>query len=159
VPNQHTEQRDIAERLFSRRVVAYNGCWLWEGVLTPKGYGLISLDGRMYTVHRLVAKLFLGADTDDQSVHIRHSCDCPGCFNPDHLEVGSCNDNVQDRFDRDKWGKIAKLTREDIDNIKIAYANGQSQRSIARAYGVAPSTISRAISGQRWSRNNRREVI
>src|SRR4051812_17585161 len=106
--NQHGAFPDNSDssvlmgRLEGKRYISENGCWEWIGARNPKGYGMISIDSRMYVVHRIMAELYLGLDPSDKNAHVRHSCDNPSCFNPEHLLVGTNDDNVQDRFDRHK---------------------------------------------------------
>jgi hypothetical protein len=143
----------ILGRLEGRRFInEKTGCWEWLGSRNPKGYGMISIKGQMVTVHRLMAELCLNFDSRNKKDHVRHSCDNPACFNPDHLLVGDCNDNVQDRFDRNNWGGIAKLAPEVIEEIKVKYSDGVSQYDLAKEYDVNQSTINRVVTGQRWSR-------
>jgi Helix-turn-helix domain/HNH endonuclease len=149
----------LMTRIQGKRLITENGCWEWLGTKNPKGYGMISIDGYMYTVHRVVAEICLGLNRKDQNVHALHSCDNPTCFNPDHLYLGTNDDNVQDRFDRNKWGKIAKLTPEQVTRIKIEYERGRSQREIATEYGVHQSTVSRIINNKRWSRLMKGRVV
>ena len=61
-----------------------NGCWLWLGA-TVRGYGEVSLHGRMGYAHRVMYQLFQGAIPKDWQVH--HKCGNPLCVNPDHLEA------------------------------------------------------------------------
>jgi hypothetical protein len=163
--NQHGKFPDNSDssvlmgRLEGNRCITLEGCWELLGTRNPKGYGMVSIDGYMYTVHRIMAELCLGLDRDNQDLHVRHSCDNPSCFNPDHLRIGTADDNVQDRFDRHKWGKIAKLNPEQIEQIKAEYASGRTQKDIATEYGVNQSTVSRIVGGQRWSRLKKGKVV
>ena len=75
---------------------------------------------------------------------VRHKCDNPHCINPDHLEIGSNYDNIQDRNKRGRTAKNenhgrAKLTNEQV--IEIYHMSG-SQQSIADKYGVSQRLVS-----------------
>jgi len=75
---------------------------------------------------------------------VRHKCDNPHCINPEHLEIGSSYDNIQDRNKRNRTAKNenhgrAKLTNQEV--ISIYYMEG-SQQSIANKYGVSQRLIS-----------------
>lgn len=143
---------ELMGRLEGKRYISSTGCWEWLGTKNPKGYGMISVDGYMHSVHRIMASLCLNFDINDRTQHVLHTCDNPSCFNPEHLKIGTNNDNVQDRFDRHKWGAIAKLTPEQIEQIKIEVLRGRKQWEVALQFGVSSSTVSRIVNRKRWSR-------
>jgi hypothetical protein len=81
--------------LFASHVVeAEDGsdCHLWTGGKNNIGYGLWRYDGKMRTVHRVMAK-WEGHNIDGKVVY--HSCDNYNCVNPLHLSVGSRTDKAQ----------------------------------------------------------------
>lgn len=90
--------------LFMAKVeVTPTGCWEWQGVITPKGYGYFR-DGKMVSAHRWSFCHFVGPIPDDLQVdHLCHTDDqeCPGgdtcrhrrCVNPSHLEPVTAQGN------------------------------------------------------------------
>ena|SRR3990167_715446 len=54
-------------------------------------------------------------------------------------------------FERGSLNRSAKLTQDDVSNIKKLYLSGKSQYAIAAMYRVAQSAISKIIKGQRWA--------
>lgn len=44
----------------------------------------------------------------------------------------------------------AKLSRDDVDDIKILRTFGASQKALAEAWGVTQSNISRILGSKRW---------
>ena len=73
-----------------------SGCWLFDGPATPRGYGQFSM-GRKRRVyaHRFAAE-FLGGSVVKREARVRHRCDVPSCVNPDHLVVGTQQENIAD---------------------------------------------------------------
>lgn len=79
------------------------GCWIWRGARNEFGYGTISLRRRAkgaesQRVHRLMWEMHNGPIPD--GLVVRHRCDNPPCVNPDHLEVGTHEQNMQDMAER-----------------------------------------------------------
>ncbi len=60
-----------------------------------KGYGIIRFQGVKWRVHRLAWHLLNGVIPKGKL--IRHSCDNPSCYNIEHLEIGTQQDNMDDR--------------------------------------------------------------
>lgn len=90
---------------------------------------------------------------------VRHKCDNPRCVNPEHLELGTTQDNTQDRVDRGRnacgsnHGR-AVLSEEDVRRIRTLLGQGVSQRKIAVALGVSQRTIGRIHRGELWTSVN-----
>jgi hypothetical protein len=83
---------------------------------------------------------------------VRHSCDNPGCVNPEHLSLGTDADNTADKVARKRHGygeknAPAKLTESQARAIK---ADRRKLRIIAAEYGISGSTVSNIRHGQRW---------
>lgn len=81
--------------------VTSDGCWEWRGDRNELGYGRLTLVRKgldKARVHRLMFERYSGPIP--AGLVVRHKCDNPPCSNPDHLELGTQNDNVQDMIDR-----------------------------------------------------------
>jgi hypothetical protein len=72
-------------------------CWLWTGAVDEKGYGKIFYQGNPVLVHRLSAHLFLGMNlySNIQALH-KIICRNKNCWNPDHLYLGTNQENRRD---------------------------------------------------------------
>lgn len=69
-----------------------NGCWVWTAYKDPNGYGRF-YHGKL--CHRISYEINVGPI--DKGLCICHHCDNPGCVNPDHLFVGTHQDNMDDK--------------------------------------------------------------
>ena len=75
--------------------VTESGCWLWEQGCERAGYGEVGIrQSPERTAHRLSWLAFKGPIP--QGLGVLHSCDVTGCVNPDHLFLGTQNDNMKD---------------------------------------------------------------
>jgi hypothetical protein len=103
----------VADRIahFWARVERSEGCWLWTGGLTPKGYGLVNCgrrpDGRQLNnyAHRVAYLLTKGPIPDH--LEILHSCDVRNCVNPAHLRVDTHAENIEDARRQGKYAIAA----------------------------------------------------
>jgi len=69
-------------------------CWIWIGGVNRYGYGKV-MKGNMTTVaSRLSYTVFKG--DIKEGMFVCHTCDTPSCINPDHLWLGTHQDNMDD---------------------------------------------------------------
>lgn len=98
------------------------GCWIWTSRRDRKGYGRIgksqgSRDStRMVFAHRWSYEIHKGEIPD--GLFVLHSCDNPPCVNPDHLRVGTHQDNMRDMMDRGRSWRGGPKPRQAIDQAR-----------------------------------------
>src|SRR5215467_14125229 len=79
-------------KLESKRIIK-DGHWLFNG--GGGRYGLIVVNGKNYSPHRLAAYVYLGLDLDSNK-QANHKCEFKKCFNPAHLYIGNQSENIND---------------------------------------------------------------
>jgi HNH endonuclease len=78
------------------------GCWFYTGFIKWDGYGWLARfhNGRIrhMTAHRYAWILTHG--DPPKGMHVLHHCDVPACCNPDHLWLGTHQDNMVDKTNK-----------------------------------------------------------
>lgn len=120
---------------------------------TGDGYGQFRVKGVAFLAHRLAYMLAYGPIPD--GLVVRHACDNPACVNPSHLELGTHGDNAKDRATRGRGARgerhgNAKLTAQQVRDIRDKRAAGVKLKPLAQEYGVHISLISQIANGKMW---------
>lgn len=144
-------QKDI-DRFLSKLIKQENGCWIYSGAKDADGYGMFWFNGKTKGAHQFSAKA-LGKHILKKGDQVCHRCDTPSCCNPDHLFVGSTQDNTADRDLKNRTAKGSNVgtsvyNEEIIKSIKDAYNTRKHYRGIIKdlsiefnvSYGVVWTT-------------------
>lgn len=132
-----------------------------------KGYALHSkrINGKQPKMHRLAYAQANGLDEATMGGVVMHACDNTRCINPEHLSLGTHQDNVDDRQAKGRqakgatWGGLtkndhhaAKLTIEIAREIRALYVPRSTTgvRALARRYNVTPAVVADVIHGRSW---------
>jgi hypothetical protein len=86
----------ILERILSRRRFTESGCHEYTGYIHPLGYGELVFKGKPIKVHRLFWICLHGPIAPWPKAVVLHSCDNRKCINPDHLSLGTQQQNIRD---------------------------------------------------------------
>lgn len=132
-------------------------CWLYEGGRIPTGYGKIKVDGRQLYAHRFAWMLTCGEIPS--GLFVCHVCDVPNCVRPEHLFLGTNQENQWD--DRDKGRQPlqgeahgnAKVTERLVKYLRTVFVPWDpifGRAALARRFGLNPTYVSRLVHGQRW---------
>lgn len=134
----------LAERFEAKYIPEPNsGCWLWIGAIGGRdGRPMIGKDSAVAYAHRVAWELYRGEVPDGMSV--LHTCDVPSCVNPDHLWLGTQDDNMKDCAEkgrivpgrnnqRGETASRAKLTERDVLEIRT---RALSRKQYAAKFGI-----------------------
>jgi hypothetical protein len=80
---------------------------------------------------------------------VLHRCDNPICVRPDHLFLGTKQDNAMDCARKGRNGP-ANLTAAKVIEMRRFCAAGMACSEIGHRYGVATVTAWRAVTGITW---------
>lgn len=147
------------DRFFGKvlKLPGWNNCWLWMASTYWDGYGKFYLHGKEYRAHRISWDIaFVEPLRTDQICC--HKCDTPKCVNPKHLFIGTQKDNIQDCVNKNRKfvprgsrHTLAKLTEEDVVQIKKLLDQDLLHKEIAELFGVSRSLISHINNGDKWA--------
>lgn len=143
--------RPLPERFMARvKRAADDVCWEWLGPRRGT-YGRMKHAGKTWPAHRISWLVHFGEIPD--GLMVCHKCDNRLCVNPNHLFLGTGQDNTRDRENKGRTCRgektpWARLTRSDV--LKIRAAVGKSALELGRIYGVAPSHIQNIRKGKKW---------
>lgn len=122
-----------------------NGCWEWQYGKTTSGYGTCSAHGQT-KAHRVQYVQTFGSIPTGMCVC--HTCDNPACVNPEHLFLGTHQENMEDMRRKKRARTSQKLPTETLQRIENMLQSVQnngfytfSGREISRLVGVSESAI------------------
>jgi hypothetical protein len=140
--------------------------WPWS---ETEDYSRVRINGVKMLAHRWVYEQIWGVSLPRSSekgpgdVVVMHRCDNPTCVRPSHLILGTPATNTRGAVEKGRMrgnphpahrnapgtatGK-GKISEADAAMIRKRVADGETQSSVARAYGVSDATISHVVRSQ-----------
>lgn len=128
-----------------------------NGTTGKAGYQTASyktVDGKWKTTskHRVLYCIKNKINVEDiKGMVIRHTCDNPRCINPEHLVIGTHQDNMADMVARKRsTAKVGrKLTQADVDKIRELKPS-MSYKELAEMYSIGKTTVIDIVKHRRW---------
>lgn len=160
-PRKLPQKAPLAAKLIAYSTVCpETGCWLWLKSTSRAGYGWVCGFKRGHLrAHRVSYETFVGPIP--KGLFVCHHCDTPACINPEHLFVGTAQDNANDMIAKGRGNYTGRPTGEnhgmailreaDIPVvIKLIKETTTPLKEIARQFKVSPATIVAIRSGRSW---------
>lgn len=129
-----------------------SGCWLWMGGAHRKtGYGAFNIcKGKQASAHRISWEIHHGPIPE--GLCVLHRCDTPPCVNPQHLFLGTDQDNSDDcaKKQRHRHGshhKNSKITDDIAINIR---QDPRSLKKISASLGVSARLVFNIKHNMAW---------
>lgn len=156
------DQLTSLERRFWPKVDRSGECWLFTGTKNRKGYGTMAIGETRSIQATWAALLVHGRAVPAGKQVVMHLCDNPPCVNPDHLRVDTYSANRRDMVEKGRapdWignarrgenHPSARLTWDQVCEIRAKSAGGTAQWPLAREYGVSRSTIKFIVQQRIW---------
>lgn len=121
------------------------------------GYPVYSIQHKSVRMNRFVYALSKGITLESiKGKVVRHTCDNPTCINPDHLCIGTTQDNVADKVARNRQPKGEThgghtITEKVAYKIKQYLRAGETGAWIACKLNVSKSIIYHIKYGRSWA--------
>jgi hypothetical protein len=159
--DRYCDDTPMIKDRFLAKVNRTDTCWLWvAGTRGSTGYGSMKVDGKVVDAHRISYSLFVGEIP--AGMLVCHTCDNKLCVNPEHLFLGTPQDNVLDAVTKGRahldsliiqrkeghWS--AKITQEIADTIRQLYADGTTQKELAIKYSLSDSSVGSIVRNETW---------
>lgn len=126
---------ELYNKLVSHIKVTSSGCWEWQRAVDPgTGYGLNSWKGKNIQAHR---SMWLAVhDSIPEGLWVLHKCDNRRCCNPDHLFLGTAQDNMADMCAKGRHAQGPKLSKAVSDGWTPESRQAKSQWLSNRAQEI-----------------------
>lgn len=146
------KKKTLKERLEGKYKITPNGCWQWTAFIHPiTKYGIIRINYKHMQANRVSYEAHIGKIPG--GMFVCHKCDFPACINPEHLFLGTQDDNNKDRDKKGRRNDSRRphLTREQVLEIRKEIKE-TTQQKLAAKYGISLVTLQRVLSGRNYSR-------
>lgn len=135
-------------------IINENGCHVCiRETSLVNGYPQVTRYRKTKTLHRYVFELLKGHIP--KGMDIMHSCDNRRCFNPEHLSIGTRQDNMIDMVSKKRSNnakgeahRSSKLLEYEVWEI---LADPRPVKVIALHYGVVGRSIYSIKKGETWN--------
>jgi len=165
--NEYYETKIYLEKMKTKltrnTIINNNGCWIWNKSRHKQGYANVSYRGTLQLGHRVSYELFKGKIPENTKVC--HKCDVTSCCNPNHLFLGSQQDNVDDAISKGKYhnrkqGKPVrrKFSFSQAQEIKKMNSEGMSVKELAKKYSCSISCIRNIVIGETYIKEFPQEI-
>jgi len=116
-----------------------SGCWEWQGQRNIKGYGVLAIRGaQKVATHRMMYRIYYGMNP--RELLVCHKCDNPPCCRPDHLFLGTTQENMNDAVLKGRKAKLHPSTAPHL-NFGESIAKGQRAANYTKHGSQNPNTI------------------
>lgn len=129
------------------------GCWLWTGAVrdSRNTYGVTRVKGKSTFAHRASYRAHVGPIPS--GMFVCHVCDVKRCINPEHLYLGTPQQNIVDAWEKglmcvNRGG--AKLNEKQVQMLRKDVSGGMPHATAAKKYGIQKNSVWKACARYTW---------
>jgi len=123
-----------------------NNCWPWAARASGR-YAYFNNGEKTVLAHRFAYEQKYGKSSAKGRV-VRHKCDNTFCCNPNHLVLGTHQDNMNDKIERGRARNLKgeecswrKLNADQVIEIRALLKQNIYHKDIAKKFGVDTVTV------------------
>jgi hypothetical protein len=122
-------------------------CWGWKASTIRHGYPQLTCKYSLFKhKNAAIGSYVIHKGPIPEGMVVMHTCNNPICTNPDHLEIGTQQQNIDykvslNRQNRGEKVNTAKLTEEQVREIRKLMEDGVSVQTVAVMYGMSNTTV------------------
>ena len=142
----------------------HRGCRRWlSRKHHSRGYGTVFWEGKIQFAHR-VAWMLHARQEVPPGLWVLHSCSVRACCAPEHLRVGTPQENAADAAHENRGARgsrchHAKLTEAQVDQLRDVWRTGWwTQQELADLYGITQGQVSRVVRQVNWKDDPRDQL-
>jgi len=137
-------ETDKLKARFETKYTIEGDCWIWHGH-TDHAIPVFPVKRRYRSARQVALKIYTERNIPPKHV-TRSACGNHLCVNPDHITVIP----RADIFGHKQTHVSAKLTQDNVDEIRTLLQDGLTHTSIAQRFDVSRSTISQIARVHNW---------
>lgn len=155
------------DRLLSKIFIDENNCWNFTSGITKDGYGAFWMNEFNRSIHAHRASWILHNGVIEASnIYVCHKCDNTKCINPEHLFLGTQQENMTDKVRKNRQAKgithkchlypeltlrgeknpTAKITDLQVEEMREIYKNSKTTyKELAIKYKISAKQVGNII--------------
>jgi hypothetical protein len=131
--NEYYDKYDTIREVFNKsyKIDLITNCWVWLD--NPNVTGYCSIGSK--PAHRVSYELHIGLIEENKELCVCHKCDNPVCVNPEHLFLGTRDDNNKDKVSKDRQARLfgsdnpmsKQVNRDKVSKGKLGKSSNNSE--------------------------------